>query len=58
VRIVFEVATEVRMLDSENPVVRLCMRANDAELGGDLDGARALLKEAWPTRSRAGHSRP
>jgi len=39
------------MLDPENAVVRLCMRANEAELAGEPEEARTLLKEAWELAS-------
>ena len=35
------------MIDPENPVVRLVMQSNEAEVAGDRDRQRALLREAW-----------
>lgn len=35
------------MLDAENPIVILCMEAEAARVEGDLDRARALLRQAW-----------
>ena len=35
------------MIDPENPVVRLVMQSNEAEVAGDRERQRALLREAW-----------
>ncbi|PKN80167.1 MAG: hypothetical protein CVU47_09440 [Chloroflexi bacterium HGW-Chloroflexi-9] len=35
------------MIDPDNPVVRLVMQSNEAEVASDHDRQRALLREAW-----------
>lgn len=35
------------MFDLDNPVVRLVMQSNEAEVAGNHDHQRALLREAW-----------
>lgn len=35
------------MIDPENPVVRLVMESNEAEVAGDHDRQGVLLREAW-----------
>ncbi|RLT38310.1 MAG: hypothetical protein DWI58_15555 [Chloroflexi bacterium] len=39
--------------DANQPIVRLCMAAQERQVAGDLDGARALLRKAWADASTA-----
>jgi hypothetical protein len=39
------------MLDTDNPIVILCATAEEHRVAGDLDRARALLRQAWEDAS-------
>jgi hypothetical protein len=34
-------------MDATNPVVALCLQGTQAEFRGDIEGARALYRQAW-----------
>lgn len=35
------------MMDTENPVVKLCVAGSAAEFAGNIDAAKALYQQAW-----------
>lgn len=35
------------MIDTENPVVKLCVAGTEAEYAGKVDEAKALYRQAW-----------
>ena len=39
------------MLDTDNAIVQLCMEAESYRVEGDLDRARAILRQAWEDAS-------
>lgn len=38
-------------LDPENPIVKLCSRGIETEMGGEMAEAKALYEQAWADRS-------